>query len=234
MRDSLLGLYAVAGVLLSAGLVLALLGLWALSGLTEEVLEGETIRFDEGVLLWMDARATPALDVAALRVTALGDTLVVIAIAGVAATLLALLGRRAYAALLVVAVGGAWTIFPVLKLVFDRPRPALFEWRAHYAGSASYPSGHATMAMVLVVVLTYVVHRLSDRPGVRVAAALVAGLVALLIGLSRLYLGVHYPSDVAAGYVVGFAWAVFCALVVEALRHQRRAPEGAAAESHPS
>ncbi len=222
LRRRLHGFYAVAGVLLSAGLLLSLLGLWALSGLTEGVMEGETTRFDEGVLLWMNARATPGLDRVALRVTALGDGVVVAAISLVAGTLLWLLGQRAYAALLATGVGGAWVIYPVLKLVFDRPRPQLFEWRAHYAHASSYPSGHATMAMVLLVVLAYIVHRLAGRRRIGVAAMLLAGAAVLLIGLSRLYLGVHYPSDVIAGYVVGFTWAVFCALAVEALRSQRR------------
>jgi undecaprenyl-diphosphatase len=217
------GFYAAAGVLLTAGLLLSLLGVYALSGLTEGVMEGETVRFDEGVLLWMNARATPWLDRVALEVTALGGGLVVATISVVAGTLLWLLRQRAHAALLAAAVGGAWVIYPVLKLAFDRPRPRLFEWRAHYAVSSSYPSGHATMSMVLLVVLAYVVHRLSDRRATGVAAMLLAGAAVLLIGLSRLYLGVHYPSDVIAGYVVGFAWAVFCALAVEALRSRRHA-----------
>lgn len=223
VRRSVQGFYAAAGVLLATGMVLSLAGLWALGGLTEEVLEGETLRFDQAVLLWLNARATPGLDVAALRVTALGDTLVVLTVALVAGSLLWLLGQRAYAALLAAAVGGAVALYPVLKMLFDRPRPQLFEWRAQHAASASYPSGHATMSVVLLVVLAYVVHRLARRRAVGVAAALVAGTGALLIGLSRLYLGVHYPSDVAAGAIIGFAWAVFCALGVEALRGRRGA-----------
>ena len=222
LRRRLHGFYAMAGVLLTTGLLLALLGLWALSGLTEGVMEGETLRFDEQVLLWMNRRATPALDLVALEVTALGDGVVVAAITLVAGTLLWLLGQRAYAALLAAAVGGASVIYPVLKLLFDRPRPQLFEWRAHYALSSSYPSGHATMSMVMLVALAYIIHRLSHRRRTGVAAMLLAGAAVLLIGLSRLYLGVHYPSDVIAGYVVGFAWAVFCALAVEALRFQRQ------------
>ena len=238
LRRRLHGFYAAAGVLLTAGLLLSLLGLWALSALTEGVMEGSTLRLDEGVLRWMSRRATPTLDRVALEVTALGDGVVVGAIALVAGTLLWLLGQRAHAALLAAAVGGAWVIYPVLKLAFDRPRPRLIDWPAHYATSSSYPSGHATLSMVLFVVLAYIVHRLSGRRGVGVAAVLLAGAAVLLIGLSRLYLGVHYPSDVLAGYVVGFSWAVFCALAVESLRFQRarrepvrRMQEEAAGES---
>lgn len=232
------GFHAVAGVLLTAGLLLSLVALRGLSELSDGVLEGETLRFDESVLLWLNARATPGLDVTALKVTALGDTLVVLTIALVAGSLLWLLGQRAHAALLTVAVGGAGVIFPVLKLLFDRPRPQLFEWRAHHVGSASYPSGHAPMSVVLLVVLAYIVHRLSRRRAFSVTATLLAGTGVLLIGLSRLYLGVHYPSDVIAGYIIGFSWAVFCALVVEALlcrSHPRRpqADSGRAARTAP-
>ncbi|HEU4453332.1 MAG TPA: phosphatase PAP2 family protein [Longimicrobium sp.] len=216
------GFYSVAGVLLTVGFLLSLLGLWALSGLTDGVMDGETLRFDEGVLLWMDARSSSRLDVLALKVTALGDTLVVITIALVAGTLLWLLKQRAHAALLAAAVGGVMLIHPLLKWIFDRPRPQLFEWRTHYAASSSYPSGHAALSMVLLAVLAYIVHRLADRRWIGVAAMLLAGIAVLLVGLSRLYLGVHYPSDVVAGYTVGFAWAVFCALALEALRHRRR------------
>jgi undecaprenyl-diphosphatase len=216
------GLYATAGMLLTGGLLLALLALGALSGLTAGVMEGRTRRFDEGVLLWMNRRATPSLDVAAMEVTALGSGLVVTTVALVAGTLLWQMGRRAYAALLAAGVGGAWVIYPVLKHIFDRPRPHLVEWRAHHAASWSYPSGHATLSMVLLVLLAYIVHRLSSRRRTGVAAMLLAGVAVVLVGLSRLYLGVHYPSDVIAGFGVGFAWAVFCALAVEALRQPRQ------------
>jgi undecaprenyl-diphosphatase len=220
------GFYAAAGRLLAAGAALSLLGFWALFGLTLGVRAGRTVPFDHGVLLWMNRRATPALDVVAREVTALGEGLVVATIGLVAGSLLWLMGRRAYAALLAAGVGGAWIIYPVLKRVFDRPRPRLFEWRTEDAVSSSYPSGHATMAMVLLVLLAYIVHRLSGRRRTSVAATLLAGAAVALIGASRVYLGVHYPSDVIAGYLFGFIWAVFCALLIEA-HHARRRTDGA-------
>jgi undecaprenyl-diphosphatase len=214
--------YAVAGVLLSAALLLAILALWALSGITDDVSEGETLRFDESVLLWMNSVATPWLDVAALHLTVLGGTVVVVTIAVIVATLLWLLDRRRYAALLCIAVGGASVLSPILKQIFDRARPALFDSPAPYVGSPAYPSGHSTMAMVLLVVLAYIVHRLAPgRSLLSVIATSVAALLVLLIGLSRIYLGVHYPTDVVAGYAVGFVWAVFCAIAVEMLSHLR-------------
>ena len=211
------GFYAAAGVVLSAGLGLAVLALWALSMLTEQVLEGDTARLDRAILVWLNDQATPWLDRVAVEVTALGDTLVVVALAVIAASLLGLLGRRAYAWLLVAAVGGAAVITPVLKIIFDRPRPQVFEVRAHFAEvTAAYPSGHATLSMVTLATVAFIIHRLSRRRWTGVVAMVAAAAVILLIGLSRLYLGVHYPSDVLAGYAVGFAWAVLCALTAVA------------------
>ncbi|MEX2582896.1 MAG: phosphatase PAP2 family protein [Gemmatimonadota bacterium] len=215
VRHRVAALYAIAGLILSVGFLLAILGIWMLAGLTEEVVEGETLRFDEGVLLWLDARATPTLDVIALEITALGNWLVVAVIVAVAVALLSILGRRESAALILAAVVGAAAINPVLKAIFDRPRPELFEWRAHYAGSSSFPSGHAMASTVLFAVLAYVVHRLTTSRSISALAAAVAMTLVLLVGGSRLYLGVHYPSDVVAGFIAGFVWVTFCAITLE-------------------
>ena len=213
-------LHALAGVLLSAGLVLALLGLWGVSQLTEDVLEGDTAELDGTVLLWLNQHATPRLDHFAVQVTAVGDTLVLALLTIVVAALLWLLGRRSYTMLLILSVGGAALMTPVLKGLFDRPRPQLFEWRAHYAPtSLAYPSGHATMSMVTFITIAFIIHRLSTSRSVSLLSAAFAAFVIGLIGLSRLYLGVHYPSDVIAGYVVGFAWATFCAVIIEAMQN---------------
>lgn len=227
------GFYARAGILLTTGLVLALFALWALSVLTEDVLEGDTARIDRAILLWLNEGATPFLDRAAVEITALGDTLVVVMVAVVAVSLLWLLGRRAYAGLLALSVSGGGIITPVLKAIFDRPRPQVFEWRAHYPeSSAAYPSGHATMAVVTLAAMAFIIHRLADRRWVSVAALTVAGIAIFLIGLSRLYLGLHFPSDVLAGYGIGFAWVVFCAVLVETL--QRRGMGSDARDDDPT
>lgn len=181
---------------------------------------------------WADGRATPWLDRAAVEVTTLGDALVVAAIALVAAALLWQVRQRAYAALVAATVGGAWGVGAVLKEVFDRPRPRLIQWRVHDVTSWSYPSGHATLSMALAAVLAYVVYRLSGRRRTGAAAVLVASAAVLGVGLSRVYLGVHYPSDVAAGYAVGFSWATFCALAVESIRIRRRAHAPGASARH--
>ena len=219
------GFYATAGVLLSVGLLLALLGLWGLSVLTEEMLEGDTANFDRHVLVWMNEHATPLLDEIAIQITALGETSVVILVVVIAASLLWLFERSAYAWMLTLAVGGGAIITPVLKTIFDRPRPRVFEWRADFGDmSAAYPSGHATLSMVTLVTFAFILHRIAPARWPGPFAMVVAGILVLLIGASRLYLGLHHPSDVLAGYVVGFAWAVLCAFTVESLQRRWTTP----------
>ncbi|HWV56780.1 MAG TPA: phosphatase PAP2 family protein [Longimicrobiales bacterium] len=215
--------YLAFGVVLSAGLLLALVGLLVLLALTEGVLDGETARIDAAILLWLDAHATPWLDRAAVEVTALGNGVVITVLTAVAAALLLRFGHWPYALLIAAAAAGGGAITAAIKELIDRPRPQLFEWRIHFPEpSAAYPSGHATIAMVTFAALAYIFHRIGGRPAVGLVATAVAAVLILLVGISRLYLGVHYPSDVVAGYIVGFTWVVVCALVAEALERRRR------------
>lgn len=214
-------LHAIGGTLLTIAFALSLLTLYALSQLTGEVLEGETMSFDQAVLEWMGSRDERWLELAALEVTALGNTLVLGAICVVAASFLRLAGRSDYSLLLIVALLGGGALNFTLKAIFARPRPEVFDWRVTHAGFASFPSGHATMSMAVFAVMAYAIHRLTRNRWVEVSAILVAGTTVLLIGLSRVYLGVHYPSDVLAGFGVGFVWAVFCVWGAELMWHLR-------------
>lgn len=224
LRARLHSLYAAGGVLLVSGLLLAVVCLLTLSELSEEVLSGETLGFDEAVLLRVAEYATPRLDGYALQITALGGWIVVLAIMVIVAAVLLLLGERWYSVMLAASVLGGWMIGPLLKGLFARDRPDVVDWRVPHAGMASFPSGHSIMGMVLFATLAYIVHRLGQRWWVSVLAIATAAAVVAMIGATRVYLGVHYPSDVLAGYLVGFAWAMFCAAAVELLRAERPDP----------
>lgn len=222
-----LGFYSAVGLFLSIGLVLACLALWGFAAIAESMVEGETRHFDESVLLWLDGYATERLNIVALEVTALGDAAVVIVLVLVTSFVLWLTHHRHLAVTLWIATVGGVLINTVLKLAFNRPRPQVVEWRIDHAGLSSFPSGHATIAAVVYVTLAYVITRLEPTRAMRRATVTVSAILILLIGVSRLYLGVHYPSDVIAGYAVGFAWAAFASLAVEAIR-QTRTRTGAA------
>jgi undecaprenyl-diphosphatase len=217
-------LYAAVGLLLSLALVLGLAGGWAFAAIARAVAAGETQRADDAILLWLNSHSTPTLDMLALQITAVGNGLTVAVIGLVACAFLWAMRERVGVLLLVIAVAGGDIFNRVLKDAFARPRPELFMLETPFARpvSASFPSGHATASMVLYLVLAYLLARLGGRGAFRWLIIGVAIVLTTLIGLSRMYLGVHYPSDVVAGYVFGFVWAAFCAFGIEAVRGLRR------------
>lgn len=216
------GIYAAGGILLVIGLVVAIGALWALAVLTQDVLAGETLRLDVGALNWFAQYTSPRRDIRALEITSLGSGTVVLAMSVIVGAILALFGHRPYALLIALSVGGGWILSPLLKGLFGRDRPQVVDWRVPHAGLDSFPSGHAMMGMVLYATLAYVVHRVGQRAWVSALAIVLAALIVALIGITRVYLGVHYPTDVLAGFAVGFAWTVFCAAGVEMLRKENR------------
>jgi undecaprenyl-diphosphatase len=152
-----------------------------------------------------------------LEITMLGTGLVVMTMVAVSALFLALSEHRWSALLLLLATAGGLVLNNVLKLTFDRPRPTVFEWGTH-ALSSSFPSGHAMSAAVVYSTVAYLAARLQRRRWQRTATMLVALVLIVLICVSRMYLGVHYPSDVLGGTVIGLAWAAFCMAGLEAVR----------------
>jgi undecaprenyl-diphosphatase len=131
-----------------------------------------------------------------------------------------LLSRRWRGAVFVaVSVAGGTLISTVLKLSFDRARPDLVP-HAVEATSASFPSGHSMLAMVTYLTLGAVLAEAQPSPRIRIYLLGWAVFLAFIVGLSRVYLGVHWPTDVLAGWCVGSAWALLCGSV--ALWMQRR------------
>jgi undecaprenyl-diphosphatase len=219
-------LLGALGIFLIAGIIVAAIGTWVFTEITERVIAGRTQAFDEAVLRWIYMRHTPMLDGAMLEITALGTATVVMMIVCVAALFLMLTRHKYPALLLLVATGGGLILDLVLKLRFDRPRPHLFTWGTQ-AVSSSFPSGHAMSATIVYSTVAYLATRLQKRRSARWLTMLFAAVVIVLICFSRLYLGVHYPSDVVAGVVVGLSWAAFCMATLEAIQRysQRNAPE---------
>jgi undecaprenyl-diphosphatase len=225
------GFYAAVGIFLVVGLAVVTLAAAGFALIAAAVVEGQTQAFDERILRWMGSHGAPWLDVTALEVTALGARVVVYMVVLVASAFLWQTRHHYSAALLWVAVLGSGLINTVLKLSFNRPRPDVFPWRTQHVGLASFPSGHAMTSIVVYGTLAFLLSRLAPTRWLRRLVWTIAGTVVVLVGLSRLYLGVHYPSDVVAGFIIGGAWAVTCALGMEAVRYFRtRRPEMAAEE----
>ncbi|MBV9774152.1 MAG: phosphatase PAP2 family protein [Gemmatimonadetes bacterium] len=215
------GFYAAVGAFLALGFAVAAGALLLFAWVASEVREGETQHFDEAILRWVHAHGTPWLDLAALEVTSLGATLEVGVTALIATAFLWVTRHRYSVLLLWTAILGTAVLNLILKAAFNRPRPHVFPWLVPHVGQSSFPSGHAMTSTVTYLTIAFLIGRLEPSAALRRATIGVAVLVVFLVGLSRVYLGVHYPSDVLAGWIAGVAWASFCVMGLEALRHFR-------------
>jgi undecaprenyl-diphosphatase len=196
-----------AAIWLAAGLAFSAFVVWAFAELADEVVEGDSRRFDRAVLLWIHSHFPGWLDGPMRLVTALGYYWVVFPLLAVTVLAFYRKGWKLSAILLVVSTSGSLVLMTVLKAIFERSRPDFFD-SGYTASFYSFPSGHATVAVgfygMLALLLAY---RLRGYARWLVAACGVS--LVLLIGFSRLYLGVHYPTDVLAGYLAALLWLVF-------------------------
>jgi len=209
--------YATFGIFLLMGAAIAVAGTWGFAEFAGHVASGNTQAFDDAVLRWLGAHRTAPIDAFMLDITSLGTSSVVAMVVGVAALFLWLNQHKHSAILLLLSTFGGILLNNLLKLGFSRPRPDVIPW-ATTATFYSFPSGHAMSATVVYSTVAYLAARLQQTHKARLAITLVATLVVALICLSRLYLGVHYPSDVAAGVIIGLAWAGFCMATLEAIQ----------------
>jgi undecaprenyl-diphosphatase len=199
---------------------------WSFLALASEVLEGDTHTLDKMLLLSLrdpQNLANPIgpswLEESARDITGLGGY-VVLTLVTVGALAYLLMARKRGAALLVLsAIVGGMILSTALKLGFERPRPDLVA-HATRVYTASFPSGHAMLSAVTYLTLGALLSRIQERRRIKAFIMGLAVILTLLVGMSRVYLGVHWPSDVLAGWSVGAAWACLCWFV--ALQLQRR------------
>lgn len=195
---------------------LCALGAAAFIALAGVVLEGPQLVLDEKLLLALrhpldhsDPIGPGWLEEAARDVTALGSTTILTAVALMAAGHLALRQKWRSVVFLLATVGGGVLLNNLLKIGFGRPRPDLVPHDiAVY--TASFPSGHAMLSAVVYLSLGALLMRLESRRALRIYIMSLAILLTVMVGISRVYLGVHWPSDVLAGWLAGATWALFC------------------------
>lgn len=216
--------YATFGLFLLAGAAIALSFTWVFVKIAGRVVSGRTQRFDDAVMTFIAGNQSPAVKAAMLEITMLGTGTVVMTMVLIAAAFLWLNQHKHSAILLGVATFGGVLLNNLLKVGFDRPRPQIFEWGTH-AMSSSFPSGHAMSSAIVYSTVAYLVARLQRRHLTRVLTMTMAAILIVLICASRLYLGVHYPSDVIAGVTIGLAWAGFCMATLEAIQLYARRNE---------
>jgi Membrane-associated phospholipid phosphatase len=212
--------------LLAAILVFAatLLGFAVLSDI---VVSGSTHAFDRHVLLLLRVPGDPSqpigprwLEIAARDITSLGGFTVISLVSLFAAGYLAVDRRGGSATLVLITVGSAMLAGTYLKLGFDRPRPDLVP-HGVVVETLSFPSSHAMMSAVTYLTLGALLAQGRSRRRHAVYVLAVATTLTLLIGLTRVYLSVHWPTDVLAGWCVGAAWAMGCWLLTAWWRRPR-------------
>ena len=230
----------------AAILVAALLGVVVLNGfleLADDVGEGETQSFDEWAVKSLRQADDPSLPIGppwlrevGIDLTALGSFVILLMISGTVVGFLLLQRRRRLALLITVAVAGGMLLNTGLKHVFDRQRPSVVP-HLREVTTPSFPSGHAAASAVVYLTLGALLAGVVKGRFTRAYCIAVAMTLTFLVGASRVYLGVHYPTDVLAGWSVGLMWALLCWLAAQvlkrigALREARRSAEGGFDES---
>ncbi len=219
--------------------LLAVGGLWAFAGVAEEVLEGDTRAFDTALLLALrspgdlsDPLGPRWLEEFGRDVTGLGSVGILTFVAGASIVYLLLLGKPRTALFVFVAIGGGVALSFALKAGFARPRPDLVPHGA-YVYTTSFPSGHAMKSALVYLTLGALLARFEPRRRVEAYFLVLAIVTTLSVGVSRVYLGVHWPTDVLAGWTAGASWATVCWIAAIWLQQRRtlERPAGAAGEA---
>jgi len=197
-------------------LILISLGLLIFAMLTGEMLEGETIGFDRHVLLLFrnpadlaDPLGPQSLEILVRDATALGGVLVLSLMCIFVCIYLWLCRQRKLAIFLAISVSVGSLLNTVLKWIIVRPRPDIVP-HATDAALSSFPSGHAMMSTVVYLTLGALLSLSTDDRRIKFYILFWSIFLPLIVGISRLYLGVHWPTDIIAGWIAGATWSLLC------------------------
>lgn len=201
-----------------------LFGVIGFLGIADEVMEGDTMQLDQRILMAMRMPGDPTQPIGPRWVeevfrdfTGLGGTGVLGLLTVATLVYLWLMGMHRAAIYLLVAIVGGLLVSLALKAGFDRPRPDLIS-HGSIVYTSSFPSGHSMLSATVYLTGGAMLALLHARRTVRVFILACAVLATLLVGISRVYLGVHWPTDVLAGWAGGAAWAALCWLVAQRFR----------------
>ena len=200
----------------------------AFGHIAEEVIEGDAAKFDQTILLFFrsvndlaDPIGPPWAEEMARDITALGSYAVLSVVVCAVIIYLLMAGHRAAAFWILAAVVGGVLLSNALKLVFERPRPDIVAHAARVF-TTSFPSGHATLSAITYLTLGALLAGLHQSLRFKLYFLGLAILLTIAVGISRIYLGVHYPTDVLAGWCMGAAWAAVCWSIFNWLQNRGR------------
>ena len=188
--------------------------------IAEQVEDGDTLTRDTEILLRINDHSSSLLDTISLFVTYSGNLLTVAIMVLILAGILLKLGKRRAVVQVLFTMGGVLFLNAILKLIFQRDRPELWQLLTHES-TFSFPSGHALASAAFAMLLVL----LMWKTRFKIPVIIFASMYTLSVGVSRLYLGVHYPTEVLAGWLIGMAWAVLVGMIIGSVKI-RKVPSG--------
>ncbi len=189
----------------SGGVILAGLAFWFFTKQAENVVDGDADRYDYAIMEGVHKIDNAAMNKTMHAVTQLGSHWAIGTAAGLTAIMMLRRGRKHDAMTVVISTGGAMAINTILKNIFRRRRPVELARKITLPASHSFPSGHSLLSAATYPI---VAHHLVERTSlpVQALAHTLAGMIIISVGFSRVYFGVHFPSDVLGGFAAGFGW----------------------------
>ena len=206
---------------------LSVMGVLAFFAIAGAVTEGDTQYVDEAIVRWFrdpadprSARGPAWLTEVAIDITAMGSTVVLILVVLAVSGFLWLQNQFRLLALLIAAMTGGTILNALLKTTFARPRPSVVP-HLREVFTFSFPSGHAALSAIVYLTIGVLLLEVVRGRAARLYCLAVAMTATMLVGFSRVFLGVHYPSDVLAGWAAGITWAALCWLAVQYVAKRR-------------
>ncbi|MBT2644973.1 phosphatase PAP2 family protein [Bacillus sp. ISL-41] len=201
-------------LMVAAGLGTSITFLYLFAELAEELLESEVKRFDESIIQFFYYIENDVLDMILFIFTELGSVWFLTIFSIIIISFLWFKKRDKWSILFfIIGIGGGGLLTKLLKYYYGRERPSIDE--TIDAIGYSFPSGHSMGSLIFYGFLSYLLFRSSLRKTIKWMVLCIYGVLIMFIGISRIYLGAHYPSDVIAGYLAGGIWLILCILALE-------------------
>ncbi|WP_246063129.1 phosphatase PAP2 family protein [Paenibacillus ehimensis] len=210
----------LTGKYILTAVIIVLLSILIFVKFAHDLQENQLERFDRTYMEWIQSHISPKLTALMKGITGLGSFQTLSVLLLVSVSLMVWRKKKWEALFFVVAVTGGMLFNQLLKRIFERERPTLR--RIVEETGYSFPSGHSMASIVFYGMLAMLLLMFVKSPALKLLIAVTASILIVMIGVSRIYLGVHYPSDVAAGFAAGAAWLTVCGVGLQAVLVSRR------------